>query len=118
MVKLQDLSRGFAAGAVGALVLTALVLILSRVGPAPDVTVAVLYKNVTWGGLWGLLLALPWLTGKWWLRGLILGVAALVVLAVLFMPGGGDPNPVRLIIGIVLHLVWGLTTAYWYKLTA
>ena len=53
MVKLQDLSRGFAAGAVGAIVLTVLVSILSRVGPAPDVTLAVLYKNVTWGGLWG-----------------------------------------------------------------
>jgi len=118
MLTPKNLSCGFTAGAVGSIVLLILIFGLHSVGKGPEVTLPFIYKDLAWGGLWGLLLVLPVLSGSWWLRGIILGVLACVVLILFFLPSGGQPPPVmQIVIIFLMHIVWGLTAAYWYKLT-
>ncbi len=118
MLKPKYLSCGFAAGAVGSLVLLFLIFGLHKLGKGPEVTTALIYKDIVWGGLWGLLLVLPVLSNRWWLRGIILGVLAGVVLMIFFMPGGQAANIIQIIVIFIVHIVWGLTAALWYKLTS
>lgn len=116
MLSLKNLSCGFAAGAAGTIILLCLLYVLHNVGKGPEVTLELIYKDITWGGLWGLLLALPVLTSKWWLRGIILGVLACIVLLVFFIPG--TPPVPQIIVITIVHIIWGLASAHWYKLAS
>jgi hypothetical protein len=119
MITLRKLNCGFAAGAVGALVLLALLCILGFAAlPVPPITLELVYRDITWGGIWGLPLALPWLLHKWWLRGAILGAAAFTVLILVFIPNGLQLPALALGIALFVNVVWGLSAAYWYKATA
>ena len=116
MPALKNLNHGFAAGVVGIIPLLILLFLLNTQGKGPPITLELIYRDVTWGGLWGLLLALPWLVTKWWARGLVLGIAAAIVLIVFFIPSGAPLDAVQIMLILVLHIVWGLATAYWYRL--
>ena len=72
-----------------------------------------LYKQVVWGGIWGFAFFIPFLKGKWWARGLIVGLAATLVAIFVFQKA---VPPVQIIIGaLVLNMVfWGLTAAFWH----
>ncbi len=133
----RKLSLGFAAGALGAVANVAFVAIVAGLGisaaldiqaPRPPMP-AFLYKQIVWGGLWGFLLVLPVLSGKWWQRGLILGLLASLVAMLIFLPrivmpptapfpspgifglGWGAMMPVLI---LVANSVWGLVSAWWY----
>lgn len=118
MALLKRLSLAFAAGALGAVVLYAVVRIgvaagLMGSGGGRFTSLGFLYKQMVWGGIWGFAFLIPLLVGKWWARGLLVGLAASLVAMFVFMPS--PPRDVR-IIGTVLVLnmvFWGLAAAYW-----
>jgi hypothetical protein len=68
---------------------------------------------VVWGGIWGFAFMIPFLTGKWWLRGPIVGIAATLV--AIFVFRGGQADLTFVIGAVILNVVcWGLTAAFWY----
>ncbi|MEJ2119333.1 MAG: hypothetical protein P8Z76_01250 [Alphaproteobacteria bacterium] len=74
---------------------------------------AFLYRSVVWGGIWGFAFMIPFLTGKWWLRGPIVGIAATLV--AIFVFRGGQADLTFVIGAVILNVVcWGLTAAFWY----
>ena len=133
----QRMSLAFTAGAIGAVANVVFVAILAALGitamlgiesPRPPMP-GFLYKQVVWGGLWGLLLVLPLLRGNWWLRGLVLGFFASLAAMLIFLPqihmpagapfaspgqfglGWGEMMPLLI---LVANSVWGLAAAWWY----
>jgi hypothetical protein len=117
---LKRLSLAFAAGCFGVLFFYAAFRAGLEAGllkPPPPAfkflaSKAFFYKQVVWGGIWGLAFIIPVLKGKWWLRGLIVGFAATMVAFFVFR-GGLPPVPV-IVAGLVLNMVfWGLAAAYW-----
>ena len=72
-----------------------------------------LYKQVVWGGIWGFVFFIPFLKGKWWARGLIVGLAATLVAIFVFQKT--MPPPQFIVGALVLNMVfWGLTAAFWH----
>lgn len=134
MKLLNQISLGFAAGSLGA---AANVGFLAAAGAGGLIAVmniqlpelpypAFLYKQIAWGGLWGILLAVPVLTGGWFLRGLLLSLLASAATLFVFFPmqtldeqgpglaglNLGDLMPVLV---LVANAVWGLVAAWWYS---
>jgi len=75
---------------------------------------AFLYRSIVWGGIWGFAFMIPLFAGKWWLRGLLVGLAASAVAIFVFRGGAIPPLP-QLVTILVLNMVcWGMTAAFWY----
>ncbi len=126
---LRNLSVAFTAGAIGGLVNVILLSVLNRSGllaaigldlPPPALP-AFLYKQIVWGGLWGLLLVAPFLTRNWWIRGLLLGAAASLVALVVFFPQtplgmfGLNKGPLMPLLVFFVNSGFGLAAAWWYE---
>lgn len=131
---LRRATLAFSAGALGALLMTLLLWLLGAIGIAgllhvkiaPALERAFLYRQIVWGGIWGFTMLLPICRGSWLLRGLLLGLAATVVLVFVVLPikapqlgtlalGLGTLAPIYF---LVIHLTYGLITAWWYDQTA
>ena len=134
MKLLNQISLGFAAGSLGA---AANVGFLAAAGAGgliaamnlqlPELPYpAFLYKQIAWGGLWGILLAAPILTGGWFLRGLLLSLLASAATLFIFFPmatvGEQGPGLAGLNLGTMMpvlvllaNAVWGLVAAWWYS---
>lgn len=123
MIALRNITLGFAAGAVGGLVwylgvwlgLTA--GILPAQAEATLLAKATLYRQMIWGGAWGILLAVPILLRHWWLRGFVIGCIATAA-AVFYFSAGAATWPVqRIIYAVILNGVfWGFGAGFWYWL--
>lgn len=124
MIGLRNLTIGYAAGVFGGLVFFLgiwLALQASLIPAQAEATVLArtfLYKQMTWGGIWGLLLAVPILNSQWWLKGFILGCIATVAGIFIFTPAGIAAWPAqRIAVAVVLNGVfWGIGAAFWYWL--
>ncbi|NIA71228.1 hypothetical protein HBA54_21750 [Pelagibius litoralis] len=133
----NQISLGFAAGSLGALANVGFLIAAGAGGliaamsiqlPEPALP-AFLYKQVAWGGLWGILLAVPLLGGNWVVRGLILSLLASAATLFFFFPmlTSGDQGPgmaglnlgtLTPVLVLVANAVWGLVAAWWYSLAA
>ena len=86
--------------------------------PVPPLGVPLIVSFCFWAGLYGaaLGLALPRLPrAPTWLLGLGLGLLAVLVLWFVVAPLRGQPVasgfvPVRMLVGLLIHLAWGLGT--------
>lgn len=132
---IRNLSIGFAAGSLGALANVMFLLLAGLSGLIaamglqlpPLEQPAFLYKQIAWGGLWGLLLAVPWFERSWIVRGLVLGLLASLATLFLFFPratvGDQGPGLAGLNLGmwmpvlvLLANWIWGLVAAKWYDL--
>src|SRR3546814_9004764 len=93
MELLRSLSRAFVSGCVGVVgfFIGAYLFIAVGLIDAPPVvetfqSKAFIYKQVVWGGIWGLLFVLPLLRPFWWARGLIVGGLATLAAIFVFQP--------------------------------
>lgn len=127
----RSLSLCFAAGAIGGLANSLTVWIFGEVGIsqalgvsiAPALSPAWLYPRIVWGGLWGLLFALPLSLG-WLRRGLVLSLGpTLVQLFVVFPIKAGKGN-LGLELGaltpalvLLFNAVWGVVASWWVRVT-
>jgi hypothetical protein len=129
MSTLNTLSRGFTAGAVGAVANVIFVILAGTMGliaamgialPAPPMP-EFLYKQIVWGGLFGLLFAVPFVKGNWVLRGLVIGLIASLVLLFIFLPKAGagiaglNAGTMTPVLVLIANSVWGLVAAWFYE---
>ena len=123
------LQRGalyFTAAALGGLAVVITVWSFGQIGVAdlfgvavkPPLAKAFIYKQMVWGGIWGLIFLLPVALKPLWLKGLALTLAPVIVaLVVLFPLGGagmlgfklGTLTPLYI---FIVNIPWGLVTAY------
>ncbi|MCW5771082.1 MAG: hypothetical protein KIT16_05550 [Rhodospirillaceae bacterium] len=119
------LTLGFGAGAFGACVLAVVVVALARLHVPEMLGLPVvarafpeeLYRIVVWGGIWGVLLAVPVMNRSWWLKGAIIGVLATVALVVYFHPAVRTP-PIQIVYALLLNIVWGFAAGLWWTLVS
>jgi hypothetical protein len=126
---------GFVAGFLSVLIFqSGLIAILHAAGavplapwsmaPVPPFGVPQTLSAAFWGGLWGVAYALlePRLTARlgWWAGGLAFGVLPLlalwfVALPLKGLPVGGGFAPSGVAVAVVLHAVFGLGTAAFFR---
>ncbi|MEM9684242.1 MAG: hypothetical protein AAF942_13310 [Pseudomonadota bacterium] len=124
MIGLRNLTLGYASGVFGGLVFFLGIWLGLKAGLIPAQAEATLlaktflYKQMIWGGVWGILLAVPILNRVWWLKGFIIGCIATAVAIFVFTPTGLAGWPAqRIAIAVVLNGVfWGIGAAFWYWL--
>jgi hypothetical protein len=126
----RTLSLAFAAGAVGALANSVTAWASGAYGVsqalgvsiAPGFTLAWLYPRLVWGGLWGLLFAVPLARPHGLALGFLLSLAptAYQLLVVFPQRGSGlfglELGAMTPVLVLVLNAVWGLTAALWLRM--
>jgi hypothetical protein len=87
-------------------------------GPPPSLEAPAIYRNMVWGGLWGLLFLLPVSPDSLGRKAMILTLAPVLVALLVFIPLRGG-SPLGLDRGYLtpfwvyaVNLAWGFTTAY------
>lgn len=123
---MQKAALYFTAAALGglAVVLTAWafgqygVADLFGVAIKPTLAKGLIYKQMVWGGIWGLIFLLPIAIKPLWLKGLVMTLAPVIVALVFFIPKGpggflgqnlGTLTPLYI---FLINIPWGLVTAY------
>jgi hypothetical protein len=120
----------FAAGCLGALANSIAVWLFGDFGIttsfdvsiAPSFTPGWLYPRIVWGGIWGLLFALPMLQSKLLLKGAVLSLFPTAVQLFVMFPLKADKGIAGLDLGLYTPLfvvffnwVWGVVTALTIK---
>lgn len=127
---LRKLSLAYVSGTIAALVACLVFWLLGRDGVTawlgvalgPRLTTSWLYSRLVFGGLCGLLLAMPILPNRVPLQGILISLAPAAYILLVFFPnmgrglfGFGYGALTPLLIGS-LCLLWGLIAAGWYRL--
>ena len=115
MVTISNFIRALGSGGLGGVANVVLLCIIWQVIDGPDYSHAFLYKQVTWGGIWGLAFLIPVLSNNWWLKGMVWGTAATAVALLVFKVAPISVPTV--IIGLVVNAgAWGLAASWlFYK---
>ena len=114
MADFSRILRAFASGAAGGAANVLALLIIWQVLGGPDFSPGFLYKQVTWGGVWGFAFLIPVLSGKWWLRGVVWGAVATAV--ALFVFRVVPVSVTSVVIGLIVNCgAWGLTASWLYR---
>ncbi|MGC8552420.1 MAG: hypothetical protein ACP5O7_06080 [Phycisphaerae bacterium] len=127
----RELSLAFAAGVVGAMVNAGAFWLCQKT----DIFALLhcklsapfgppwFYQHVTWGGLFGLLFALPLLRQSPFKRGLLLGLAPTAFALFVVLPFFVHKHMLGLALGyttplfvLVFNLIWGVATALWLSM--
>lgn len=133
MKGLNKLSLSFAAGSVGGVLSALLMFLCGALGlmesygvkMAPILSSAWLYERTVWGGLWGLLFALPWLDKMNWLLAAVT-CSILPILAQLFVVYplvnndglmGSKLGEHTVYFVILFAVVWGVLSSFWLRLS-
>lgn len=119
----RRLTLAFSCGAFGVLFLAAALLIISKSGLGPSIGMPAtppkmpefLYGRMVWGGIWGFLLVLPFLTPRWVIRGIIFGLLASAASIFYFNPGFQKAQVGFIILILVVNMIWGVAAAGWYR---
>ncbi|MEZ5529404.1 MAG: hypothetical protein R3E57_05675 [Porticoccaceae bacterium] len=121
----------FAAGCVGALANSLTVWLFGDLGISrslgvsisPALSPAWLYPRIVWGGLWGLLFALPFLQSRLFWKGTLLSLLPTAVQLFIVFPFKAHKGIAGLELGLLTPLlvlffnwIWGIATALAIKL--
>ena len=126
MTLLQRAALYFTAAALGGFAVVITAWGLGQIGVAdlldvkvkPPLTKDFLYRQIVWGGIWGLIFLVPVALKPLWLKGLVLTLAPVIVaLAVLFPAAGRgflglDLGMLTSVYIYLVNIPWGLVTAY------
>lgn len=122
------LSAGFSGGALGGLANSIAVWGLGAAGVStalgakltPAFSWPWLYPRIVWGGLWGLLFAIPFLKNSWLARGLLYSLGPSLVQMLVVFPLKADKGMLGLDLGatvplfvLFFNIIWGLVAAVW-----
>lgn len=127
MALFRLLTLGFGAGAFGAVVLSVVYFALGRAGVPEMLGLPVstpklpeaLYRAIVWGGIWGLLFAIPVLNRASWFKGVIIGLLATAALVLYFAPPLRAGPPLGIVYAAALNaIVWGLAAAFWWAVVS
>lgn len=126
---LRKVSGAFTGGAVGGLIDSINVWVLSHTGILAMAGISLrvefsgpwLYPRLVWGGLWALLLLLPILKKKVALRGILMSLfpSAMMLFKVLPAMGKGlmglELGLLMPVMVVGLNFIYGLVAAHWHK---
>jgi len=122
----------FAAGCVGALANSLAVWLFGDLGItkhfavsiAPSLSAAWLYPRIVWGGIWGLLFALPLLNSKFIKKGSLLSLFPTAVQLFVVFPFKASKGMAGIELGlltpafvILFNWIWGVVTALTIKMS-
>ncbi|MGI9416144.1 MAG: hypothetical protein ACR2PM_20910 [Hyphomicrobiales bacterium] len=126
MTVLQRAALYFTAAALGGLAVVLTVWAFGQIGIAdlfgvaikPELAKGLIYKQMVWGGIWGLIFLLPIPIRPLWLKGLVMTLAPVAVALTVLLPGAGRGflgKELGALTPVYIYLVnipWGLVTAY------
>jgi hypothetical protein len=116
----------YAAGGLGAVLSSLVIWLFGQYGInqslgvaiAPSLTGHWLYPRIVWGGLWGFLFLLPWLSGKTLSRGLLLSLFPTAVQLLVIYPYHSYQGIAGLELGLLtpvlvlfFNAIWGVVTS-------
>ena len=128
---IRKLSGAFTGGAIGGLVDSINIWVLSNIGITtllgvsmkPEFTAPWVYQRMVWGGIWMLLFLLPLWKDRTVLRGCMFSLLPSTMMLFMVFPsmdkgllglGFGVLTPV---VVIALNFIYGIVAAFWYKTT-
>lgn len=131
MLIVRKVSGAFTGGAIGGLVDSINIWVLSQLGITsllgvtmkPEFTPPWLYQRMVWSGIWMLLLMLPVWQNRTVLRGCVFSLLPSAMMLFMVLPemgkgvlglGFGTLTP---LVVIGLNLIYGIVAAFWYKFT-
>ncbi len=132
MGALNILNALFSAGAFGGMLNGVVVWLFGFIGVnrifgediAPAFTTEYLYPRIVWGGIWGIVLLLPFYQNKVFLRGLILSLGPTLVQLFIAFPLKAGKGIMGLELGkfipimvVVFNAVWGIGATWWYLMS-
>ena len=129
MKAIRNISGAFTGGAVGSLIDSINIWVLSHtgvtvllgIGLKPKFTAAWLYPRLVWGGIWALLLLIPVLKSRTVLRGMVFSLApSAMMLLVVFPDMGKGMYGLRFgtltpLLVVLLNFIYGIAASLWYK---
>ena len=131
MIIVRKVSGAFTGGAIGGLVDSINIWVLSSIGITsllgvtmkPEFTPPWLYQRMVWSGIWMLLLLFPVLENKTVLRGCVFSLLPSAMMLFMVLPGMGRGilglgfGAMTPVVVIGLNFVYGVIAAFWYKFT-
>ena len=128
---LRLLSLCFAAGSFGALVNSLAVWASGHSGftaalgvsLAPALSLGWLYPRLVWGGVWGLLFALPMSFRSAAVHGLVISLAPALAQLFVFFPRAGkgtlglELGALTPLLVVLFDAIWGIAAALWLRVT-
>ena len=126
MSLLQRAALYFSAAALGGLAVVLTVWAFGQIGVAdlfgvkikPALAKEFIYRQMVWGGIWGMIFLLPIPIKPLWLKALVMTLAPVTVALVLLFPqtplgifglGAGALTPLYI---YIVNIPWGMVTAY------
>ncbi|NJL78318.1 MAG: hypothetical protein HC836_21330 [Richelia sp. RM2_1_2] len=128
----RNISLVFASGCLGGLLNSITVWLFGFVGItslfnvqiAPTLTAFWLYPRIVWGGIWGFLFLIPFYRNKYVLKGILLSLIPTLVQLLMVFPlqakkgiFGIELGSLTPIFVIIFNFVWGITAAFWLKIS-
>ncbi len=128
----RKISGAFTGGALGALIDSANIWILGQAGVTamlgislrPQFTAPWLYPRLVWGGIWALLLILPFFRQKTALRGILMSLVPTTMMLVMVFPEMGmgllglKAGLLTPILVLLLNFIYGMVASFWHKTCA
>jgi len=128
---IRKISGAFAGGALGAFVDSFNIWFMGkvgisdllRVGMKPEFTPAWLYPRMVWGGIWALLLLLPFWKQRQMLRGCAFSLIPSAMMLFMVFPSMGkglfglDFGTLTPVVVVGLNCIYGIVASMWYERT-
>lgn len=126
MTLIQRAALYFTAAALGGMAVVLTVWALGQIGVAdlfgvsikPALEKSFLYRQMVWGGIWGLIFLAPLPIKSLWLKGLAMTLAPVAVAVCILLPLAGkgflgvELGALTAVYIYLVNIPWGLVTAY------
>ncbi len=126
---IRNISLAFTGGLLGGLVDSVNIWFMGKSGISdligltmkPEFTAPWLYPRLVWGGIWMLLLLLPWWQRRTLLRGLLYSLPPSAMMLFVVLPGMGKGvlglgfGLVTPLVVIGLNGIYGMVASLWYR---
>ena len=125
----RKISGAFTGGAIGALIDSVNIWLLGQagitamlgIGLRPQFTGPWLYPRLVWGGLWAMLLLLPFFRQKTALRGILMSLVPTTMMLVMVFPEMGmglfglKAGLLTPLLVLLLNFIYGMVASFWHK---
>ncbi len=130
MKLIRNISGAFTGGVLGALLDSFNIWAMGKTGISdligitmkPEFTAPWAYKRMIWGGIWMLLLLIPFLKSKIILRGMLVSLIPSAMMLFMVFPSMGKGmyglgfGTLMPLVVIVLNFIYGALASYWYSM--
>ncbi|MBU2538208.1 MAG: hypothetical protein KKH22_07195 [Proteobacteria bacterium] len=125
----RKISGAFTGGALGALIDSVNIWALGQtgitawlgIGLRPQFTPSWLYPRLVWGGIWAMLLIIPFLRQKTAMRGILMSLIPTTMMFLMVFPEMGmglfglNAGLLTPLLVLLLNFIYGMAASFWYK---